>query len=171
MIDREKASLASLVTEKVSQRETRRKEERLTERRNKQAWKKRRDEDAKYLKESGVVEVFNDAAKILRGMSPDAVVPSTTLEIIKPFYGEKQREAYIRLTWDSELNKVSQWHENREILCFVARQEGVPQGVRISGIEEIVPVDKEILSHQVVRAIESAQKKPRGIPSEYKRWN
>lgn len=49
-----------------------RNEEQQAVRRDKDAWKRRLNEDAKYLKESGVLRVFQNRADILRGMTLDA---------------------------------------------------------------------------------------------------
>lgn len=146
MIDRERAARPN--------------EEQQAVRTDKDAWKRRRNEDAKYLRQSGALRIFENSADTLQGMTMNVLrVPRA--DIVKPSYDKKQKEAHIRLIWDEEFNEARDRFEYREILCFVSREEGVPQGVRISGIEEVIPVNKEILSQQLIRAIQSAREKPR----------
>lgn len=160
MIDREKVPLQSWIAAIASKGVARRNEEQQAVRKNKDAWKRRCNEDAKYLRQSGALRIFENSVDTLQGITLNVLrVPRAG--IVKPSYDEKQKEAHIRLIWNEEFNQARDRFEYCEILCFVAREEGVPQGVRISGIEEVIPVDKEILGQQLLRSIQSAREKPR----------
>lgn len=107
--------------------------------------------------------MFQDAAHILRRGFLDTT-GGTKADIVKPEYSVEQKGAYIKLEWDTksiyEGGNIVGW-VNRQVLCFVERADGIPQGLRINGIDEVIPVeDKEILSERLIQAIEAAQAGP-----------
>lgn len=112
MLDRHKDTLRHWAEQIAAEREERRK-----------ARKKARDEDAEYLKQKTIFGVFRDAESALRKMDGYAAA-----QVIIPKYDPNQPStAYIQLQWDKEFHRDT--FICREILCVVAKENGVPQGV------------------------------------------
>lgn len=119
-------------------------------------WRKRQNEDAEYLKKEGALQVFKDAKRIL-----DKRFYKNYVGIIKPTKDDPQVETYLELLYRIDGDVVAPGTEfawlwtARQVLCFVARDEGQPIGFHLGGVDEILP-NKTFLGRGLVEAIKTA---------------
>lgn len=121
-------------------------------------WRERQKEDEKYLKKEGALQVFKDAKKIL----DKRFYPGRNhVGIIKPTDTDPQVETYLELLHNIDCKLVAPHTEFpwlwtvRQVLCFVAREEGQPIGFRLGGVNEILP-NKTFLGRGLIEAIKTA---------------
>lgn len=120
-------------------------------------WKNRQKDDVEYLKKEGALQVFKDAKRIL----DKRFYLRNHVGIIKPTDTDPQVEAYLELLYSIDSKLVAPHTEfpylwtARQVLCFVARDEGQPIGFRLGGVDEILP-NKTFLGRGLIEAIKTA---------------
>lgn len=120
-------------------------------------WVKRQDKDVEYLKQEGAWQVFKDAERILKSLFPPpyANVPYVHVGIVKPKQEDLIINAYLELLWEIDSVPSSRNWVANQLLCFVAREEGIPVGFCLSGFNETIP-NRTFLGRRLVEAIKTA---------------